>query len=1075
MQNHEPFDVEKLLLIKASAGSGKTHRLTGEYLRLLFSAENQYKHILAVTFTNKATDEMKTRIVEELNTLAIGEKSDYDEKLKAEFELTETQIKSRAKNLLENILHDYSSFSISTIDKFFQQTMRAFTREMGLSGGYKIELDQKAVLNQIVDLMILELDLPQNKDLAKWILDYMRDQIEKGRGWNIKDNIVGLANQLFNEKYKLLSSSNKEKIENKEQLKNYGDIILKIVRDWENEASNIGKRALNIMSSYGVDISDIKYGKGSGFLLFTKWANKNYNDLPSGRFINCADNVDNLVAPKSNRGAELIQAFDAGLNDCVKSAITLSSDMLHYNTAKSILRNFFTLGILNDVSNRLRAFQKDNNTLFLSDTTELLNVIIADSDAPFIYEKTGTRIVNFMIDEFQDTSSMQWRNFKPLISESLANANFNLIVGDVKQSIYRWRNSDWGLLEHEIPKDFGPDSISTEVLDTNWRSDANIVNFNNSVFHYAARLLQLDFNTFLKDESANNSKIVDAYKNVFQLLPKSKQDDKGHVKISFLESDDDSTWQEKALDRLPHELESLQDQGFSLKDIAILVRTNKEAIMVAEYLLKYKENNQDSKYRYDIISNEALVIGNAQSVRAAVALIRYFNNRNDNAKRMIAVYEYNRFHRNLSPDRAILDYFEVSSEDFPENIKEKIEEISSLPFYDMIEAFFSMHSEVFEEKENVYVQAFLDIVLKFSTESSSNARDFLEWWDDNGHKKALFTPDNQDAIRLMTIHKSKGLGFNAVVMPFLGWDIDHSGGKGPVLWCKPEIAPFSMMDAVPLVYSSSLNDTIFSNEYLEEKLYTYIDNLNLLYVAFTRAKNSIVVFAPKGKPLKENFKDVSSLLWYTFEMARNDDMLLLLNNYFDNEKGVFEIGTASNIIKKEGEKLENTFSALTWQSIPFDDRLKLRLSSIGFFSDDGSREYGTMMHEIISGVQTIDDIDNAVDKRYLAGEIERNKKEEIKQYLKTILSSEKIYNWYSGKYQVLNEMQILHPKHGFSRPDRVMIGENEVIVVDYKFGELEDNKYIKQVKHYVRLISEMGYKNVSGFVFYVNKGSVYKV
>lgn len=1075
MQSREPSDNEKLLLIKASAGSGKTHRLTGEYLRLLFSADTQYKNILAVTFTNKATDEMKTRIVEELYTLSIGNKSDYQNGLKAKFGLSDSQMIARSRAILESVLHDYSSFSISTIDKFFQQTMRAFTREMGLSGGYKIDLDQNAVLSQIIDLMILELDDPKNKDLSGWILDYMKSQIADGKSWNIKESIGELSRQLFNEKYKLLSSGDREQIEDKEHLKSYRSVLLKITQSWESEARSIGGRALNIMDRFGLNAASFKHGRASGFLLFVKWANGEYVE-PSMRLVNCADNIENWSTAKSADKHEIEESYRDGLNECVNAAVQHSSDTLFYNTAKSILRNFFTLGILNDVSNRMRLFQKENNTLFLSDTTELLNKIISDSDAPFIYEKTGTRIVNFMIDEFQDTSSMQWRNFKPLITESLSNGEFNLIVGDVKQSIYRWRNSDWGLLENEIPKDFGSDAISNEVLDTNWRSDENVIKFNNSVFHYASRLLQADYNSSIGDSVEVDNKIIDAYQHVYQLVPDKKKNNKGHVKVSFIDTDDkDNKWQEQALERLPKEIEELQDQGFALKDIAILVRSNFEVVQVAEYLLKYKEENPDSGYSYDIISNEALVIGNAQSVRAAVALIKYFNNRKDDTKRLLAVYEYNVFHKNLSADRAVLSYFENSDENFPDEVRAQLEQISSLPFYEMVEAFFSMHSDVLDEKENVYVQAFLDIVLRFSTESSSNAGSFIEWWEDKGHTKALFSPDNQDAIRLMTIHKSKGLGFNAVVLPFLGWEIDHKPSRGPILWCKPSVEPFDMLDAVPLVYSKALNDTIFNKEYLEEKLFTYIDNLNLLYVAFTRAKNRIVAFAPKSKPLKDNFKDVASLLWHTFEMSGGDDDLVPLIDSFDIEEGLFEMGSASVIEAKASVDDEFIFNSEKWQSIPFENRLKLRLNSAGFFSDDGSRAYGTMMHEIISEVNTIDDLDAAVEERYLSGEIEIGKKDEIKKQLRDVLSIDEVSEWYSGKFNVINEMQVLHPKFGFSRPDRVMIGEDEVVVVDYKFGEKEDKRYTKQVKHYIELIKEMGYDNVRGYLFYVNNKAVRRV
>ena len=1075
MQNRAPSDSQNLLLIKASAGSGKTHRLTGEYLNLLFSAENRYKHILAVTFTNKATEEMKSRMVKELYTLATGEKSAYTEQLTEKFRLPENRIRERAKEILESILHDYSAFSISTIDRFFQQTMRAFTREMGLSGGYRLELDETPVLAQIIDLMIFELDKAENKELSRWILDYMKSQIEDGKSWNIRENIGKLAKQLFNEKYKLLSKDKKAKIEDKKQLEAYRLSMLSIIGAWENEMKAIAARALNLMQRHNLNYTDFKYGKNSGFLTFVKLANGDFTE-PSARFFSRADNLEDWTTAKSGQKAEIEAAYANGLNDCVKQATQLFQNNLFYNTAKSILQNYYTLGILNDIRKRLQLYQQENNTLFLSDTTELLNKIIADSESPFVYEKTGTRIAHYMIDEFQDTSSMQWQNFRPLLKESLAHGNFNLIVGDVKQSIYRWRNSDWGLLENQIPTDFAANGIRDEVLDTNWRSDFNVVSFNNSVFAIAAGMLQDDFNTSANREDNPDRKIADAYRHVSQQVPSKKNRDEGHVKISFLDATDkENTWQAQALRQLPLEIERLQDQGFALKDIAILVRKNGEAVEVAEALLKYKEEHPQSGYRYDIISNEALVIGNAQSVKAAVALFRYFQNRKDETRRMLAVYEYYRFHRHLLPETAISHYFKQDVKDFPEEIKTELNRISTLPFYEMAEAFFAMSAHALNEKENAYVQAFLDIVLKFGTESSSNINNFLDWWDEKGHKKTLFSPDEQDAIRLITIHKSKGLGFGAVVMPFLKWDIDHANNMGPVLWCQPTQKPFNELEVLPLEYKKSLGNTLFKEDYLKEKLYTYIDNLNLLYVAFTRAKNRIVAFAPK--PAKDSVADVSSLLWQTLQAVRTRSSFISLGSYLKDmgNSAIFEMGSPTPLAAKSKEQTVLKLEAGKWHSVPLGNRLKLRLNSIGFFSDDGSRAYGTLMHEIISRIETIHDLEKAIDAKYLSGEINADEKTEITSLLTHILSHPPIADWYSGKYRVINETQVVHPSSGFSRPDRVMIANDEVIVVDYKFGEGEDAKHNRQVQHYVRLIKEMGYENVKGFVFYVKQGKAVSV
>lgn len=1085
MKNHASSDRPYVHIIKASAGSGKTHRLTGEYLRLLFEDENNYRHILAVTFTNKATDEMKSRIVQELHALASGGKSDYLEELTETFTLTEDQVRRKAKTLLEKILHDYSAFSISTIDRFFQQTMRAFTREMGLSGGYSIEVDVTPTLMEAIDLMLSELDKPENKHLSEWLLMFMKDMVENGKSWKIETQVYELAKQLFNETYKSFSDEEHALISDKQSLEEYKKKLMTIVKSYENELKSLGEKGLVLMNRFGITYTDFKYKTYSGFLLFTKLADGTI-EKPSSRVIAAVDNVDACIGSKETENA-IRSVFSEGLNDILKRIVDLSKNDLFYSTAKSILRNFNTLGILSDIRNRLHALQQENNTLFLSDTTELLNDIISDSDTPFIYEKTGTRLTNYMIDEFQDTSRLQWNNFKPLIKESLASHNFNLIVGDVKQSIYRFRNSDWRLLEEQVPSDFRSDNVQQHVLDTNWRSDRYIVEFNNVFFKRAAFLLQQNYNAEMGAVSSAeikdyaSTKISDAYAHVYQLVPEKKQTSEGQVKISFVPTDNDNDWKADVLERLPREIELLQDQGFALKDIAIVVRWNSEAAEVAETLLNYKESHPDSPYRYDIISNEALIIDNAQSVKAAIALLRYFRNPKDDTTKMMAVYEFYRFHRNISPEEALALYRNEANGDFPEEIGAQLGYLASLPFYEMVETFFALSEGARFGKEQAYIQAFLDIVLKFSTNSSSDLDNFLDWWDEKGCKKTLFSSDDQDAIRLITIHKSKGLGFGAVIMPFTDWNIDLNPSHSDIIWCKPTVEPFSAISVLPLKYETTLDNTIFRNDYLEEKLYRYIDNLNLLYVAFTRAKNRLVAFAPYTHPPKNSIKSVADVLWrsisgaYPLPYSAQEDVMLQDFLCQTDAGYVFELGSSDKKKVTDEKPQATTSKTQPWKSIPFENRLKLRLNSVGFFSDDGSRDYGNLMHELISRVETLDDLNDAIDKKVLDGELQETDKQAVHEQLTQVLSMPGIAHWYSRNYSVLNEMQVLHPIFGFSRPDRVMIGENEVIVVDYKFGENEDPAYHRQVRYYVKNIEEMGFSNVSGYVFYVKLNKIQAV
>ena len=1078
-----------LHVYKASAGSGKTHQLTGEYIRLLFSAPHNYNHILAVTFTNKATDEMKSRIVEELNNLAVGNKSGYLKQLIREFSLSEKEIRTRSQGILKSILHNYSNFSISTIDGFFQRTMRAFTREMGITGGYKVEVDNQSFLPEIVDLMLNELDQDGNDDLIEWLLEFMKDRVEESKTWKINDEIVKLASNLFDERFITLSAPVQDQIKNKETLKTFKQKLFAIIRNYENQLKEIGVRAQEIAKRYNLEFTDFFMGKNSQFRRFDDWALGNYPELKP-TFLKFPDDVTCWYAKKvpDDIKSNIEGAYSDGLNDCVKQIISLYDDCTHYLTAKEILKLFNTLGILSDVNNRMQAFRRESNMLFLSDTTELLNKIIADSESPFVYEKIGSRLNHFMIDEFQDTSTMQWNNFRPLLQESLASGNYNLIVGDVKQSIYRWRNSDWRLLEEQIEEDFSAPNIQQHVLETNWRSDGNIVTFNNKFFKEAATVLQTEY--IGSDEDIQNyayysTKIETAYSQVSQQIAPIRDIDAGRVSINFIEQVQGEKWQDEALEQIPITLEKLQADGFQPKDIAILVRTGREAVAVSEKLLQYKDENPDSKFNYDFISNEALLLNNSSCVKTIVSLLLYINSPHEKTMQVRAIYEYYRFTTKMSASDIFDNYVQQHADKLPDELDQKLNSVLSLPLYELAEALFDLVKDSTASTDTVYIQAFLDLINEYSASKTADLNGFLMWWNEVKEKKSLFSPDNQNAIQLMTIHKSKGLQFGAVILPFANWNFEPRSGQD-ILWCKPNVAPFNDLGVVPVLYSNRLADTIFKQEYLEEKLYSYIDNLNLLYVTFTRPKHRLIVTAPKPKKV-DAIKNVSDLLWHSVSSSllgeTSDDEPVghrkgVENDNGENDKLIFNYGEAQKMEKEPNEEKEFTEDEATltnWQSTPFRNRLKMRLSGIGYFSDDGTRDFGTLMNEIVSEIRTLDDLDSALEKRLLSGELTSTEKHDIYQELHKALSLPQVKDWYLGNYTVLNEQQVLHPSMNFIRPDRVMINDDEVIVIDYKFGESIESKYVKQVERYVKSIRDMGYANVQGYLFYVKLHKVVKV
>lgn len=1069
-----------LTVYRASAGAGKTHKLTGEYLRLLFTQPGAYRRILAVTFTNKATDEMKSRIVEELYNLASGRKSDYIGMLSADYSLTEKQVRQQASHILIAILHDYSAFNISTIDRFFQQTMRAFTREIGLQGGYGIEMDQELVLTEAVDRLLNDLDKPESKELLGWLLRFAEDKIENGEGWNLRRDIMGLSREVFKESYKSFSDEVGKDIGDKKALEQYKNDLYGLIRSVENEAKQLGERALDLLSQYSLQPSDFKGGSRSPIFIFDKLAKGEMKE-PTATFIGLADNEEACYTKTMAPGLRQIIGcvYQEGLNDCIKGVIALFSNLTSYYTAKEIVRYYYTLGILTDVSRQIAAYREENNVMLIADTTELLNKVIAGSDAPFIYEKTGTYVDHYMIDEFQDTSGMQWNNFRPLIEESLAHRQDNLIVGDVKQSIYRFRNSDWTLLDERVGQDFSKEEIREETLKENWRSCRHIVDFNNAFFTVAPAVLQGLYNEALESSSlkeeekeAFRTKLMKAYDKNFQQVPPPFQKKEGHVKVEFLEGTDDSDWKEEAMKRLPEMLERLQDNGYALKDIAILVRTNQEGAAVADTLLSYKEEHPSDRYHYDIISDEALFISSSPAVRFMIALLRYLQNPDNKTHEQMAFFAY----------VVLLGSLDVSvSEPLPydafEEQKRELLLLSRQSLYETTEGLFRLFADKFPENEQVFVQSFLDMVSEYTQKENADLSRFLKWWDETGFRKTIATPEEQNAIRILTVHKSKGLGFKVVIIPFCQWEIDHKPTKPVILWCHPEEKPFDRLHLVPVRYSQILSQTIFAKDYFQERLHAFIDNLNTLYVAFTRSKEELLVMAPRPKKLKEKtgeiekVSSVADLLWAGLLSEANDtrdgDPLIVLPTAFDTSEGLFELGDwwHASPQKEALEVEEIAMSRLC--SISSDDRLQLRLHGTGFSFDDKRRKHGTLMHEILSGIRTKKDIQPSVESYRLAGIINREEAVALVQRLTELLSIPIASDWYDGTSRVLNEVDILFGKGLAKRPDRVMIHEEEVIVVDYKFGERQNKCHHNQVKDYLKLIRQMGYQQVKGFLWYV--------
>jgi ATP-dependent helicase/nuclease subunit A len=1085
--------MSKLSIVRASAGSGKTHKITGEFLKLLYGDTDNFRHILAVTFTNKATEEMKTRIIQELHMLATGEDSHYLDILKESTGYPERNIRTKSDTILKKILHNYSKFSVSTIDSFFQRIIRSFTREIGIQSGFTVELDKDRVLEEAINRLFFTSD--EDMSLREWLVSFAVNRTEEGKSWNFKKDISDLGNQVFKEEFKEYSDKIAGKLNDKEFLKTYLSDLYKIKNHFEKTLSEKGKRGLELISSFSLAIDDFIYKLHGPAGYFNKLARGDFQ-APGSRILAALNSPEKWYAKSSAMKDRIEEAVANGLNDLLIEVVDFyNKNYSNYLTSKTIRTNFYTLGILTDVTREILKYTNENNLFLISDASAFLNKIIENNDAPFIYEKTGNYFHHFMIDEFQDTSGFQWNNFRPLIVNSLAQNFDNLIVGDAKQSIYRWRSTNWEILTEQVYREFIKESINNVTLNLNQRSRRNIIDFNNSFFTRAPEILQDKFNDelseFMKhpesDKLAGN--IVDVYHDVWQSGAKPADEGRGYVKIRFIDTREDSEVTNNLIDIL----KELQDKRYRLKDIAILTRKKDEGKGIADFLIEYKESCQEEdKYRFDVISEESLYLSSSSAVRFIIALLRFFINDNDNINNYFIVFEYLNYIKNRANDATCIIVDDYRSDSYrslidkylPGSFTGSAGYLAGLSLYETVERLVEIFSLGEIEGEIPFIQAFQDMVLEYSGRKSSDIYTFLEYWDNVGFNRSISISEAQDAIRIMTIHKAKGLGFKAVILPYCNWDIDNVKNR-PVIWCKPGQSPFNRLDIVPVRYIKELKDTHFALDYYIEKSRSYIDNLNLLYVAFTRASDALFCIADSREP-GSGFSAVSGLLqglcsgiYDDIQAAGENDRLLLFGKYYNSNENIFEYGSLDSIKPDDSDRVHEAGMIKGYTASDSRKKLRIAFRAADFFAPDteiktSPLNYGKIMHEIFGNIVTTDDIDSAVEKIYIEGKIGLEQKNAIRHDIDGIFADARIKDWFSGEWKIYNEKDIIIPDGSARRPDRVMLKDGRAVIIDYKFGNVERREYIDQVNKYGRLLKEMGYSVIESYVWYLSTGKIVK-
>lgn len=1044
-------------IMKASAGSGKTYNLARKYISLLLKNRDRYayRHILAVTFTNKATDEMKGRILKELHIMATDPASSgYRDHFVPSVFASSEEMQRKAEEVLYDILHDYSAFAVSTIDRFFQQTLKAFSREIGQFASYQVELDKKSLVSESVD-RILDSLTEEDGGLLSWLTDNVLEQIEQGGRYSMDANLLGMAERLKSpQRQEALEAAGMDGDEMfpKEKLMAIRKICRETISLFRQQVKAAASGALDVIVGAGVDPGASSYHFMSELYGYSELSDGDGVPMLSDRFIKYASDSSKWF-PKV-KAKELLPKVSPFLEAPLEDFVALfGKEYDVYNTACILDGQIYGLGVAEELARTYNDLMKEKNVLSLDDSNTILKGIIDGSDAPFVYEKIGVRYDHYLLDEFQDTSRVQWQNFSPLLKESESKGGENLIVGDVKQSIYRWRGSDWKLLQEIIPAEF-PEYVG-KVLDTNYRSLSSIVDFNNSFFRSAAAVLD----QMSGYESAGP--MSEIYFDVAQKVSKSDKDP-GSVSLTFCPK-------EQELQKVLESIREAQAAGAHLSDIAVLVRNNDSGEKVAACLM---ENG------IAVITDDSLRVKSSVTVRRIASLMSLVDNPDDTVNSYLA--------RTLDVE-------------VPRSCNSLI---------DMAESILrSMIDSDPEEKwkgEVLHIQSFMDYLQDYVNTNGNSLRGFLKAWNDAD--PSISSPSSGDCVRIMTIHKSKGLAFPYVIIPFVENVLLY---KPDSHWCSPDLEGTGLAGVADGVYDVALNSnaakTLFAEDYRKENFLQQVDNINTLYVAMTRPALGMHLIAktPPAKCIKAvesgqipEFKDFSHILyWYvstsseegiarteTDETVRFDVGRLVEFSGFrmNNDPGICDFQFTSG--KEYPSIALNTSADDESTDVRERGRLKYSADSVDFFSDEGdagisasNRIRGVVLHEILSRMSVAGDLEDAARVSLEAGDVTEQEYISILDLLRQRLASAVERGWFKDDPSgVMNEVTLIDTDGEMYRPDRVLVSSGKVTVIDYKFGE-HYRKYEHQLRKYAGIWQRMGYREVSAFLWYVHTDEVMQI
>ena len=1069
--------VKPLTIYKASAGSGKTFTLATEYIKLVVENPQSYRNILAVTFTNKATEEMKMRILSQLYGIwkQLPDSANYMKVICEKTGKPEDVVSQRAGIALSLLLHNYNYFRVETIDTFFQGVLRNLARELDLTANLRIGLNDVQVEELAVDQLIQ--DLHTTDVILQWLLKYIMETISDDKSWNVIGQIKTFGKTIFRDEYKSVSATLRQKLEEPGFFDRYTTRLKELRQAAEERMKALASQFFDTLKNEGLTVEDFSYGKSGLCSFFLKLQSGIFDESIVGKRV--ADSVGDPEkwCKKTHPRKELIYSLaDTTLGTILRTAIEERPHQWKiYQSADITLRHLSQLRLLGSIEKKVRELNEGANRFLLSDTQPLLHALIDGSDTPFIFEKIGAQLQHIMIDEFQDTSTVQWQNFKVLLSEAMSQEGTeNLIVGDVKQSIYRWRSGDWRLL-NDIQQQFpSPEAqLDIRTLDTNYRSQRNIIAFNNAFFRQAA---ELEYLALQDDPEA--SALQRAYADVEQTVPE-KLGNNGLVHIQLLPADD---YLEKTFAGIADIVCELRDKGVKPSEMAILVRANAFIPLIADYFTKHLPDVR-------IVSDEAFRLDASIAVNLLVEALHLITHPDDSlAKADIAKLYQCYVLDKKTADNELLLSSNTLDDLLPEGYIGHFEELMNLSLYELTERLYTLFELHRLEGQNAYLCAFYDQLLNFTSENATGIDAFVTEWQENLCAKTIQS-DEINGIRLISIHKSKGLEFPHVIIPFCDWPLERSH----VLWCQPNEAPFNDLPIVPVDFSAKqLMGTIYEDDYQHEHLQITVDNLNLLYVAFTRASQSLFVIGRRDAN-----KTRSMLIEQVLPLLAQEKPEAILSGVDNEAEPIsFTYGTlmpqASDSPRKASPNpFLQTTKALSIDIDTFDNPVSFRQSnrSKDFIiqqdednDEQQQRQYiqtGSILHQIFSTIRTSADIEGALKRLQLEGILydEQVTAEKISAMLHKRLNNKRVADWFSDRWTLFNECAILTVENGEvieRRPDRVMTDGREWVVVDFKFGSPKD-EYHDQVREYMQLLADMGHTHIKGYLWFVYSNRIEEV